>query len=200
MTSVLITAFEPYDRWKANASWLALVQLTQNLPDEPSVTTRLYPVDFAAVKERLAGDLAANFDYALHLGQAPGSTRIQLEAVAINVGGSSMQLPEQFGPLVAGGPAAYHSPLPLGAWAMRLRGEGIPAQISYHAGTYLCNATLYFSCYLAERMGLKTRSAFVHLPLDVTQAAAQALDSAALPAEISARAVRIILMELAKGG
>ena len=83
---------------------------------------------------------------------------------------------------------------------MRLRGEGIPAQISYHAGTYLCNATLYFSCYLAERMGLKTRSAFVHLPLDVTQAAAQALDSAALPAEISARAVRIILMELAKGG
>jgi pyroglutamyl-peptidase len=200
MASVLITAFEPYDRWNANASWLALVKLTESLPSEPAVTTRLYPVDFAAVKERLAGDLAANFDYALHLGQAPGSTRIQLEAIAINVGGSSMQMPEQFGPLVAGGPVAYQSPLPLGAWAVRLREAGIPAQISYHAGTYLCNATLYFSCYLAERLGLKTRSAFVHLPLDVTQTAARALDSAALPAEISAKAVRIILAELAQAG
>ena len=32
MPSVLITAFEPYDRWRANSSWLTLVQLTQDLP------------------------------------------------------------------------------------------------------------------------------------------------------------------------
>lgn len=199
MTSVLITAFEPYDRWKANSSWLALVHLTQNLPGEPDVTTRLYPVDFAAVKERLAEDLAANYDYALHLGQAPGSTRIQLESIAINIGGSSMQSPERYGPLVEGGPIAYRSPLPLGPWAVRLRDENIPAQISYHAGTFLCNATLYFSCYLAERMGLKTTAAFVHLPLDVTQSAEQAQDLAALPAATSADALRIILGELARG-
>jgi len=40
MTSVLITAFEPYDRWKTNASWLALIQMTQNLPEQPEITTR----------------------------------------------------------------------------------------------------------------------------------------------------------------
>jgi len=39
---VLLTAFEPYDRWKANASWLTLVQLTQNFPEQPKITTRLY--------------------------------------------------------------------------------------------------------------------------------------------------------------
>jgi pyroglutamyl-peptidase len=200
MASVLITAFEPYDRWNANSSWLALVQLTQNLPREPAITTRLYPVDFAAVKERLADDLAANHDYALHLGQAPGSTRIQLESIAINVGGASMQWPEQFRPLVEGGPVAYRSPLPLGAWSARLRAEDIPAQISYHAGTYLCNATLYFSCYLAERLGLKTQSAFVHLPLDLSQAAEQAPDLAALASATSADALRIILAELAREG
>jgi pyroglutamyl-peptidase len=199
MTSVLITAFEPYDRWTANSSWMALMKLTQDLPGEPEVTTRLYPVDFAAVKQRLAGDLAANHDYALHLGQAPGSTRIQLESIAINIGGSSMQSPEQFGPLVEGGPIGYRSPLPLGKWAARLRDERIPAQISYHAGTYLCNATLYFSCYLAERLGLKTTAAFVHLPLDVTQSATQAQELAALPAATSAAALRIILAELAQG-
>src|SRR3954454_19551508 len=107
MTTVLITAFEPYDRWKANSSWLTLVRLTQNLPERPTVVTRLYPVDFAAVKERLAGDLQSDPDYALHLGQAPGSTRIQLESIAINIGGSSMQSPDQFRPLVEGGPIAY---------------------------------------------------------------------------------------------
>ncbi|REK17510.1 MAG: pyroglutamyl-peptidase I [Planctomycetota bacterium] len=199
MTSVLITAFEPYDRWNANASWLALVALTRELPAEPEVTTRLYPVDFAAVKQKLAADLAANYDYAIHLGQAPGSTRIQLESIAINVGGSSRQAPEQFLPLVEGGPIAYRSPLPLSDWGLRLREARIPAQVSYHAGTYLCNATMYFSCYLAERMGLKTKSAFVHLPLDVTQSAAHPEEVPALPVASSAEALRMILNDLARG-
>ena len=34
MKKVLVTAFEPYDRWKTNASWLALVHLTQDLPPQ----------------------------------------------------------------------------------------------------------------------------------------------------------------------
>ena len=198
MTSVLLTAFEPYDRWQANSSWLSLVQLTQDLPGEPTITTRLYPVDFAAVKEKLANDLRSNYDYALHLGQAPGSTRIQLESIAINVGGSGGQSPDQFRPLVDGGPIAYRSPLPLGEWSVQLREQGIPAQVSYHAGTYLCNATLYFSCYLSERMALSTKSAFIHLPLDLSQTAGQAQDLASLPATTSAAALRLMLAELAK--
>lgn len=197
MPSVLITAFEPYDRWRSNSSWLALVRLTQQLPGRPTIVTRLYPVDFAAVKEKLANDLRANHDYAIHLGQAPGSTRVQLESIAINIGGSSMQTPDQFRPLVDGGPVAYRSPLPLSQWSVRLRESGIPAQVSFHAGTYLCNATLYFSCYLSERMGLKTQSAFVHLPLDVSQTAEQAQELAALPSTTSAEALRMILAELA---
>lgn len=198
MTSVLLTAFEPYDRWRSNSSWLALVELTQNLPGSPSVTTRLYPVDFAAVKEKLANDLRANHDFAIHLGQAPGSTRVQLEAIGINVGGSSTQSPDTFQPLVEGGPIAYRSPLPLADWAGLLRCSGIPAQVSYHAGTYLCNATLYFSCYLAERMNLKTRATFIHLPLDPSQTADQALDLASMPASVTAQGLRAMLSQLAE--
>lgn len=199
MTSVLLTAFEPYDLWKANSSWLALVKLTQDLPGQPELTTRLYPVDFAVVRERLASDLAANHDFAIHLGQQPGATAMQLESIAINLGGSSRLPPEQFGPLVEEGPVAYRSPLPLGSWAERLREAGIPAQISYHAGTFLCNATLYYSCYLAEQMALKTAAAFVHLPLDVTQTAEQAQELPALPADTAAEGLRIMLRELAAG-
>jgi len=35
MTRVLITAFEPFDRWSENSSWLALVELTRSLPESP---------------------------------------------------------------------------------------------------------------------------------------------------------------------
>jgi pyroglutamyl-peptidase len=198
MTTVLITAFEPYDRWKTNSSWLSLVQLTQDLPREPAVTTRLYPVDFPEVKRRLAEDLQANYDFALHLGQAPGSGRIQLESIGVNIGGSSSQSPDQYRPLIDDGPVAYQSELPLGEWAVLLRRSGVPAQVSFHAGTYLCNAMLYLSCYFAERLSLKTQSAFIHLPLDCSQTAGLREDMASMPVGLSASALRILLGALTR--
>jgi pyroglutamyl-peptidase len=193
---ILITAFEPYDVWKSNSSWLALVELTKELPERPKVVTRRYPVDFSTVRERLAEDLKLGFDYALHLGQAPGSTRIQFEAIAINVGGSSQQHPDTYRPLVEDGPVAYRSNLPLAAWAERLRELGIPAQVSYHAGTYLCNATMYYSCYLAERMSLPTQSVFIHLPLDYSQTCEKPHNHPALPTALAAAGIREILLRL----
>jgi pyroglutamyl-peptidase len=196
MSRVLLTAFEPYDRWKANSSWLALVHLTQDLPKEPKITTRLYPVDFATLQDRLANDLKANFDYALHLGQAPGSSRIQLEAVGLNVGGSSSQSPDQFRTLADDGPVAYRTTLPVADWAVKLRRANIPAQVSYHAGEYLCNATLYLTHYLIERGSLKTQVVFIHLPLDVSQVINEPHGTASLSVQISSQAVRLILEEL----
>lgn len=196
MPRVLLTAFEPYDRWKANASWLALVHLTQELPDKPHITTRLYPVDFVALQQRLADDLSANFDYALHLGQAPGSSRVQLEAIGLNIGGSSSQSPDQYRQLTDDGPVAYRSALPLADWAVKLRRAGVPAQVSYHAGEYLCNATLYWSHHLAVQMALNTQIAFIHVPLDISQVVNEPHGTASLPSHISAQAVRLILQEL----
>ena len=68
MLNVLITAFEPYDRWQQNASWLSVVELTRSLPEQPKIVTRLYPVDFEKARQRLAADLEANY--------AQGTTRL----------------------------------------------------------------------------------------------------------------------------
>ena len=92
---------------------------------------------------------------------------------------------------------AYRSSLPLADWAVKLRRAGVPAQVSYHAGTYLCNATLYWSHWLAERMALKTQSAFIHVPLDVSQVVNEPHGAASLPATISGHAIGLILEELA---
>jgi pyroglutamyl-peptidase len=196
MLRVLITAFEPFDRWSENSSWLALLELTRALPESPKVVTRRYPVDFLKAKERLSEDLAADYDFALHLGQSSQIGRIELEAIGLNVGGEPGQSPDAFQSLVTGGPAAYRTPLPLARWAALLREDGIPAQVSYHAGTYLCNAVLYLSQHIAAQKRLKTRSTFIHLPLAPSQVLGERQDWPSLPSEMGARGIRLILSDL----
>ena len=192
--SVLITAFEPYGRWDTNASWMALVELTRDLPLEPKITTRRYPVDYRKVLQYLSDDLDIGYEYAVHLGQAPGAASIQLEEFALNVRtGSSTEGNGQFCTLCESGPAAYRSEIPLEHFAGQLRGAGIPTNVSHHAGTFLCNATLYWSQHLAREKGLRTRSMFVHLPLDVSQTIAESPPPASLAAATSARAIRMLL-------
>lgn len=196
MGTVLLTAFAPYDRWQENSSWLTLVELTKDLPDSPQVTTRRYPVDFAKMQQQLLADLEAEYDYVLHLGQAPGSGLLRLESVGVNVAGRTDQLPEEFRPIIAGGPVAYQSRLPLAAWSGKLRGSGIPCRVSYHAGTYLCNAALYCTHYFAEQRNLKTQAAFIHVPLAPSQVLHEQQDLATMPSTTAAQGVRLILNEL----
>jgi len=196
MTAVLITAFEPYDRWTENSSWLALVELTRDLPPEPHVVTRRYPVDFEAARARLLDDLAADYDFALHLGQSPHISRLHLEAIGVNVAGNAGQAPDRYQPLVASGPPAYQSALPLAEWSAKIRDLGIPCQVSYHAGTYLCNALLYLTHHLARERGLKTKAAFIHVPLATSQVLGEQKDWPNLPSSQCAQAVRLILREL----
>jgi len=192
MLTVLVTAFEPYGPWRENVSWLTIVELTRKLPQEPQVTTRCYPVDFADTKGRLAKDLQANYDVVLHLGQAPGEADIRLEAVSLNLGKASSEPPFC---LNEKGPVAYRSELPLDNWVTRIDHAGIPARVSYHAGLYLCNAILYWTHDQAETEGLKSRATLLHLPLDPSQIS-EGRDLPTLPAGTSARAVRLILEEL----
>jgi pyroglutamyl-peptidase len=194
MKSVLLTAFEPYDRFPANASWLTLVELTRNLPTDVKLTTRLYPVDYAKAREMIQQDLLAEPDYAIHLGQAPGSRRLRLETTSLNtcLRGTGSEV------LLADGPAAYRTTLPLDRWVPTLRASGIPAEVSHHAGTFLCNALLYYSLHETKVRGLRTGSFFLHVPLDVSQVLHEATDTPCLPVEYSAAGLRLILGELAK--
>jgi pyroglutamyl-peptidase len=202
MTRILVTAFGPYDRWSENASWISLVELTRNMIEQPELVTRRYPVDFTKIRGCLEADLADNYDFAVHLGQAPGSARLQLEAFAINAAqcpsDSADTRPPRTGPprtepLDADGPAAYQSMLPLDDWAELIRRRGIPTSVSHHAGTYLCNATLYWSRRITQLRGLATQSIFVHVPLVPTQVIAGGKDTASLPATLVADAVRLLL-------
>jgi pyroglutamyl-peptidase len=195
--TVLITAFEPFGEWRSNSSWQSLVHFTRELPSEPKIVTRLYPVDFVEARARLQRDLAQGYDFALHLGQSTGRPMIDLELFGLNLGGKPGDDPAAFRTLEADGPAAYQSALPLVEWAAKLRLRGIPAQVSHHAGTFLCNALLYWTHYFAERDGLHTQSTFVHIPLDPTQVVESGRALPSLPTAMAGTALRCIVSEIA---
>lgn len=191
MTRILLTAFEPYDRWKENSSWLALIDLTSWYHGDLEITTRRYPVDLAKLKDQLEADLRLDFDFAIHLGQSPGAAIVKLESVGLNMRTNGE-------PLLGSAPTAYRSMLDLSVCLEELVTAGIPAQISHHAGTYLCNAALYLSQHFTEMMGRRTQSLFIHLPLSPQQVASERSSMASMSVPMQSAAIAVVMEQLAK--
>jgi pyroglutamyl-peptidase len=198
---VLLTAFEPYDQWTTNSSWLALVELLKDFPSGGSLVTRRYPVDLPTLQEKLKQDLQRDFDVVLHLGQSPGASSIKLEAIALNAAGCLDERGAELDEIIPGGPVAYRSNMPLSRWLSLLRSNHIPSVISYHAGTFLCNAIMYLSHHELQRRASKKRKpicmvGFVHLPLATEQVASHGQSFPSLPLSTLARAVRLLVEDL----
>ncbi|MEM7473920.1 MAG: pyroglutamyl-peptidase I [Planctomycetota bacterium] len=193
---ILLTAFDPYDDWKENSSWLSLVQFLRDASQEFSLVTRRYPVDLQALSARLEKDLDTQFDAILHLGQSPGSSAIKLESIALNVAGCVEDRGEELPNLTKDGPLAFRSRMPVGRWADLLRSNNIPTMVSYHAGTFLCNATMYLSHYFYQDDPSAPFIGFIHLPLATEQVAQQQRPSPSLSTETMAAAIHLILRDL----
>lgn len=194
---VLLTAFEPYDEWTENSSWLTLVELLKSRPTSVDLMTRRYPVDLASLQELLQADLRKRPDIALHLGQSPGATAIKLEAIALNVAGCVDENGQQLPPLIESGTLAFQSQMPLGDWAGKLRQAGIPAIVSYHAGTFLCNATMYLTHHWCQIHKHSMKIGFVHLPLATEQVAGSGRTMPSLPVATLAKAVKLLIEDFA---
>lgn len=193
---ILLTAFEPYEQWPENASWLTLVRMLQERPPYAGLITRRYPVDWDETRRRLYADLASGFDVVLHLGQCPGAAEIRLEALAVNAAGRPGQDTWDLPSLVPGGPEAYRSRLPLERWQKLLTQHDLPSAVSYHAGTFLCNAALYWSHHWLAERGTPGRVGFVHLPLTTQQRLGATESLPCMPLELLVRAVSVILDDL----
>ncbi len=201
---ILLTAFEPYDHWSANSSWLTLVELLKDFQAPGKLVTRRYPVHLNGLCDRLAQDLKQPFDVVLHLGQSPGASAIKLESIALNAAGCIEDKGEELAEIIPSGPLAFRSAMPLARWVKRLRSENIPCGISYHAGTYLCNAAMYLSHYFLHTLdpssATTTRVGFVHLPLTTEQIAQHSQALPSLPVSVLARGVRLMLDDILQTG
>ena len=172
---ILLTGFEPFGGDPVNPSALVCRALHGQRVGQATVHAVELPCVFGRALQVLDGALAAISPVlVLALGLAAGRGEISVERVAINV--DDARIPDNAGaqpvdvPVVAGGPAAWFSTLPVKAIVAALRQEGLPAAVSQTAGTFVCNHVFYG---LQHRLaGSGVRSGFIHVPLIEAQASA----------------------------
>ena len=169
MTTVLITGIDPFDGEILNPSWEAARRLDGAQVAGATLVARQLPCVIGKVVGVLRQAIEdTQPDLVICLGQAGGRSDVAIERVAINV--VDARIPDNEGrqpidePVVAGGPAAYFSTLPIKAIVRGLRRAGVPGLVCVAAGTHHCNTIFYgLSHYIAtERSAL--RGGFVHVP------------------------------------
>lgn len=169
--TVLLTGFDPFAGATRNPSREAVQALHGRVLAGHRVQALELPTVFGAAWDILQTALAAHRPaLVVCVGQAGGRSGFHIERVAINVDDAT--LPDNAGqqphnrPVLPGAPTAYFSSLPLHAVVEGLRAQGLPAEVSNSAGTFVCNHVFYRLMHaLATQPALQgTRGGFVHVP------------------------------------
>lgn len=172
---ILLTGFDPFGGDTLNPSWTAVQALHGRRIGGHRVVALQLPTTFAGSLRVLKAAMRQHTPaIVLGVGQAGGRAQLSIERVAINL--QDARIPDNAGaqpvdePVVAAGPAAYFSTLPIKAMLAALHAHGLPAEISHSAGTYVCNHIAYAMLHLAARRR-GTRAGFIHIPYLPEQAA-----------------------------
>lgn len=169
LPNVLVTGFEPFGGERVNPSAEIVRALDGEILNGHRVATAILPVAFASTLPMLEALLETHRPVlVLATGQAGGRSELSIERVAANL--IDARIPDADGvqpidePVIADGPAAYFSTLPVKAMLARLRVLGIPAALSQSAGAYVCNQAFYALAHLVATRHRGTRAGFVHVP------------------------------------
>lgn len=179
---VLVTGFEPFNGESINPSWqvaqrISADRINAQLADadadagvrQISIVPLQIPTVFTqAVQSIIAKIHSVRPDVVLSLGQFGGASSLHVEYVGINmrvanIADNAGNAP-QYEPCNEQGPNAYFATVPVVRIVEALRSKGIPAEVSYTAGTYVCNDVLYGVLDYAAEHQLALKSGFIHVP------------------------------------
>lgn len=165
---ILVTGFEPFGGETTNPS-MELVKALEPQIGGAHIHTAILPVTASgALQVALQAIEKIEPDAVVCVGQAGGRCAVTVERVAVNV--DDFSIPDNEGqqprnmPIVAGGPDAYLSTLPIEKMVEAMRGVGVPAGISNSAGTYVCNHVMYGVGHYLSQHRPGTVSGFIHIP------------------------------------
>ena len=194
---ILLSAFEPFGGERANASQEALKLIRAREGTELVKIT--VPTVFGLAGTTLLDALRKEKpDAVICLGQAGGRAAVTPERCAINV--RDARIPDNAGhqpkdePVIAGGPAAFFSTLPIKAMAAAARKAGFAAEISNSAGTFVCNDLMYTLLYTLEREFPAVRGGFIHVP--ACACSDQSAPVPIMPSSVAAAAIEAMLAVL----
>jgi pyroglutamyl-peptidase len=166
----LVTGFDPFGGSAVNPSWDAVHALHGRTIAGHRLMGAELPTVFGASLRRLEALMEEHRPrLVVCTGQAGGRGAISLERVAINV--NDARIPDNAGarpidvPIVADGPAAYFTNLPIKAMLQRLLDAGVRAEVSQTAGTFVCNQIFYGLMHLlAQPAWQGVRGGLIHVP------------------------------------
>lgn len=191
MKKILFTGFEPFGADTINPSWEAVLRLPDEIDGTAVVRYRL-PVEYDTAAKLLEAIIEKELpDAVICVGQAGGRSVMTPEMVAINWKDAS--IPDNRNVRYEGtviredGPAAYFSTIPVKAIAAAMREAGVPASVSYTAGTYVCNNLMYHLLFLLEQRYPAVKGGFIHTPYTCEQISERSLTAPSLPLEMMTR-------------
>ena len=126
-------------------------------------------------------------------GQAPGSRDICIEHVALNVYNGQK--------IVADGPVGYWCTLHgIEELPDVLTSNTLPAEHSFHAGTYLCNALLYSALHRACTRNIELKAGFIHIPLLPEQTDDNEDPSQSMTLDMARKAITLVINHTTRYG
>lgn len=188
---LLITAFESFGGETINASREAVSALPDRI-GEWEIHKITIPVVFGKAAQTVIDFTKSTpVDAVLCIGQAAGRSAVTPEMLAINLQYAS--IPDNDGNCpkdepIEGGKEAIFSAVPIRRIAETIKADGIPCEVSYSAGTYVCNDTYYRLLSFFE--GTPVKVGFIHLPVTPQQG------SPSLETERAVRALQIAIREI----
>ena len=169
--AVLVTGFDPFGGDVVNPSWQAVQALHGKRIAGHRIVAARIPTVFDHSIQVLRALLKEHRPVlAICTGQAGGRAALSLERVAINV--NDARIPDNAlaqpvdTPVIPAGPAAYFSSLPIKAMLAALEREGIRAEVSQTAGTFVCNHVFYglMHALATQRELAGVRGGLIHVP------------------------------------
>ncbi len=176
---ILLTGFDAFGGDVMNPSIDLARALQGELVAGLRVEVACLPCEFARAPTVLGAALDHwSPDLVLAIGQAGGRADLSFERVAINLVDARIADNARAQPIDevvdADGPVAYFSTLPIKSMAAAVRRCGVPASISYSAGTFVCNQVFYALQRRLSRYSRHVPSGFMHVPLLPEQAVLRA--------------------------
>jgi pyroglutamyl-peptidase len=202
MKKILFTGFEPFDQDRVNPSWEAVSLLPERI-GEVTIVKRRMPVEYDTVALLLLQAIEEEKpDAVLCVGQAGGRAKLTPEMVAINLKDASIpdNAGKSFGgePICKDGPAAYFATVPVKTIAAAMADAGVPAGVSYTAGTYVCNNIMYHLLHLLEEKYPDVQGGFIHIPYSCEQVLDRPSSTPSLPLERMAKGLEAAALAVGK--
>lgn len=197
---ILVAGYGPWAKAENNPAAQTVEELRKYEWAHCDVSFHVLPVRSASLEDTVSALLDEHRpDAWVGIGVSDAGV-IQPEMVGINW--RHFSVPDVSGtkfektPVLTDGPDAYNATLPNAKMVEAVNTAGIPAALSFHAGTHLCNQMLYTTAHLVKQQGLSTLHGFIHVPqtpsnIAMTQHRKAHLPSMSLPMITEAIAICI---------